>query len=507
MAKCRIYETYNKVTEMKQSQSSNGLMTMSGIFGECGKRNRNNRIYVKENYAKMIAEMQQRIKNDGGVLGTLEHEQGMNVNLENVSHKITEVNIDENGTVTGTLQLLNTPKGKIAQAIVESGMPLYVSSRATGQIDKNGVVTLEHLACYDIVSVPGVQNAKIELRESAGERVEILDDNTFVIIESEDVNDNPSIQIANDNNNQNIEESMEYKEILEKLTALENRVEELENENADLRESLENVSETQKLDPDQVRLLAEGIQNWIINEYSPEVQNWVAEEFAPEHKSEINEEMKQAFVDKVAPLIQKWIVEEYSPELQTWVVEQFAPEVQNWIINEFAPGIQNWVVEEYSPEVQNWLNESYMGQIKDEVKTIVTEAKKNSVSSIDETLRLLESLAPKAGEKPRPQGGQVTITEAHVDPSEPLYLQKMPDDKRVLWNQASQEVKESVGRRAKLYNFSQPGAFEKFWESIDLATIKPVNTVYEGLDSIYDEKERAIRAQLRRKAHVNYGLR
>lgn len=503
MAKCRIYETYNKVTEMKHNQSSNGLMTLSGIFGECEKRNLNNRVYNTKNYAAMVAEMKERINRDGGILGTLEHENGMTVNLENVSHKVTDINIDENGLVTGTIQLLNTPKGKIAQAIVESGMPLYVSSRATGQIDKAGNVQLERIETFDVVSRPGMQRARVELNESLGERIEILDDNTYIIIESED----PSIRTANDNNNQNIEESMEYKEILEKLTTLENRIEELENENADLRESLENVSETQRLDPDQVKLLAEGIQNWIINEYSPEVQNWVSEEFAPEHKNEINEEMKQAFVDKVAPLIQKWIVEEYSPELQNWVVEQFAPEVQNWIINEFAPGIQNWVVEEYSPEVQNWLNESYMGQIKDEVKNIVTEAKKNSVSSIDETLRLLESMAPKAGEKPRPQGGQVTITEAHVDPSEPLYLQKMPEDKRVLWNQASQEIKESVGRRAKLYNFSQPGAFEKFWESIDFSSIKPVNTVYEGLDNIYDEKERAIRAQLRRKAHVNYGLR
>lgn len=503
MAKCRIYETLGSVKDMKVGQKD-GLMTLSGVFGVCGVRNRNNRVYETKNYASRVAELKERIKTDGGVAGCLEHPVKINTSLEDISHKITDINIDENGVITGTIQLLNTPKGKIAQAIVEGGLPLYVSSRATGTIDKNGNVQLEKLITYDAVSEPGFLQAKMHLNESLEESVQ-PEDNVLIVLEKEG-SDSQDIQ-KQDNNNQNIEESMEYKEILEKLTALENRVEELENENADLRESLENVSETQKLDPDQVKLLAEGIQNWIINEYSPEVQNWVAEEFAPEHKSEINEEMKQAFVDKVAPLIQKWIVEEYSPELQTWVVEQFAPEVQNWIINEFAPGIQNWVVEEYSPEVQNWLNESYMGQIKDEVKTIVTEAKKNSVSSIDETLRLLESLAPKAGEKPRPQGGQVTITEAHVDPSEPLYLQKMPDDKRVLWNQASQEIKESVGRRAKLYNFSQPGAFEKFWESIDLASIKPVNTVYEGLDSIYDEKERAIRAQLRRKTHVNYGLR
>ena len=85
MAKCRIYETYNKVTEMKHNQSSNGLMTLSGIFGECEKRNLNNRVYNTKNYAAMVAEMKERINRDGGILGTLEHENGMTVNLENRS--------------------------------------------------------------------------------------------------------------------------------------------------------------------------------------------------------------------------------------------------------------------------------------------------------------------------------------------------------------------------------------------------------------------------------------
>lgn len=486
MAKCRIYETLGSVTEMKHENTSDGFMTLSGVFGVCGVRNRNNRVYETKNYAEMVSRLQKKIKEDGAVAGELEHPAGMNTSLENISHKITAIDIDENGKVTGTIKLLNTPKGKIAQEIVRGGLPLYVSSRASGTIDKSGNVRLENLVTYDIVECPGFAQARVNLMESAGESAEQPTDNILIIKEDNDENHGNSDKIMNENNN----------DVLNRLAAMEERINVLEEENRKLCSA--GINESNNLD---MRSLCDGIQKWIIEEYSPEVEKWIRTEFA----GKVKESFKDYISNTVAPGIQKWVVEEYSPEIQKWVVneyspevekwvtDEYSPEVEKWIVEQYSPGVENWIINHFAPQVQNWMESEYSKSVEDLIKENTEETKESKLKSITDTLALLENMEPK-----KPNFGSSTPIAPVNECVEPLYIAQMPDNIRPQYNMADNEVKESIARRAKIYDFSIPGAIQKFWEGIDFGKIKPTKSVNEDLDSIENQREREIRAMFRR---------
>ena len=480
MKQSYIYETLNDAKSMT-IEKKDGFMTLSGVFGVCGVRNNNSRVYETSNYKKMVEEMQGRIKADGGIPGELEHPQYMNITLENISHKITDINIDENGVVSGTITLLNTPKGKIAQSIVEGGLPLFISSRAMGNVDpKTGAVTLEKISTYDLVGTPGFSQARLHLNES-----QMVDFENKMLTEGKaEVGNDVYTQIADskifyvtekEQENKVEENNMETKELLEKFNALEKRITDLEDENKTLKEELEKVS---KFDLEK---LSEGIQNWCINEFAPQIAGWVTEEFAPEHTEEMVEEAMDAF--------KTYLLNEAAPKIQTWVVEEFGGEIERWATTEFAQGIQSWIVEEYAPASQAWLNEHYAPKVEEQIAAAVTESKKNSLSSIEDTLKLLEGIEV---------GKPVYKSAKSVNEDAPKFIQEMPESIRPLYESASDEMKESINRRAKIYNFSTEGSIQRFWESIDFNAVPQAKNIYEGLDQIADERERAIRESFRR---------
>lgn len=470
---CFIYETLNGVSEMSHKKTDDGLMTLSGVFGVCGVRNNNKRVYETANYSKMVTEMKKRIEEEGGIPGELEHPQMMNITLENISHKITDINIDEDGKVTGTIVLLNTPKGQIAQAIVEGGLPLFISSRATGNVDsKTGTVTLERIATYDLVGSPGFSQAKLHLNEN--QIVESIDEGMYYIMEEETVQDNEN------NIENNIDENMNMDELLSKFEALENRIDELETQNKELREALESK---QNIDLEK---LANSIQNWIVEEFAPTIQDWVVEEFAEEYKEQILEEVNlEETEENIKENIKEWCSNEFANGVQSWIVEEFAPGIQDWITNEYSPEVENWIKESYEPELKTQIEES----MTEKIQNSINESKSNNLNAIDETLQLLEGL-----ETTKPTYSSKTLITENAD--DPKFIQEMPAEARVKWDLASQEVKESITRRAKLYNFTNEGAIERFWQNINFDEIKPAN-IYEGLQEVENERERSIRQQLR----------
>lgn len=469
MAKnCLIYEALNDIKGMKVKKEGD-LMTLSGVFGVCGVRNNNQRVYETSNYSKMVTEMQQRIKAEGGIPGELEHPQSMNITLENVSHKITDINIDENGVVTGSITLLNTPKGQIAQAIVEGGLPLFISSRASGNVEaKTGNVTLERIATYDLVGTPGFSQARLNLNEN--QIAESINESMVYYIGEKEEEVKEEIKEN--------KEDMELKEILEKLDELTQKVSQLEEENETLREQLEEVSEGQI----DVEKLCNGIQNWIVEEYSPMVQEWITEEYSDEIVDMIEENQNDIDLDEIT----EHVVDEIAPGIQNWVCEEFAPEVQGWICEEFAPGVQEWVVEEYAPEVEKWITENYSSKVQD----MIQESKKSNLSDIESTLQLLENIDVK-----KPRFSSKSMVVENLD--EPKFVREMPAEKRVQWDLASNEVKESITRKAKLYNLVNEDAIARFWEGVNFEEVTPTRSIYEGLEQIEDEREREIRMKIR----------
>lgn len=464
---CYIYENLGSVNEMHRETTKDGLMHLRGTFGVCGVKNNNARIYEAGNYGKMVAEMQSRLKVKP-ILGELEHPQSMNITLENVSHKITEINIDENGVVSGEIVLLNTPKGKIAQAIIEGGCPLFISSRAQGSVDpRTSIVTLENLATYDLVGSPGFSQAELHLNE--GQVAESICESCGYVY---NVNEN------------NIKNGDMDEQLLKRLDKLEALVEELTKQNERLQEQLD---EQESLD---TKTLCDGIQKWALEEFAPEIQNYIVEQYTPEIQKWIVEKYSQGVQDWIiehySPEIQKWIVEQYSAELQKWIVEQYSPEVQNWCQNEFATGIQNWFVEECAPEFEAWVTEHYNEEVKNQISEAVENGKKNSLSNIENTLNLLENIQTT---KPTFGARQTLIKEENA----PKYISEMPASARVKYDLASQEVKESIARRAKLFDFSRHTVNE-FWDGVNFDNIKPMIT--ENFTGITDERERAIRARL-----------
>lgn len=453
-------------------------MHLKGVFGVCGVKNNNQRIYTMENYGKMVGAMQSELRN-GAILGELEHPNSMNINLENASHKIVSIDIDEKGVVSGEIALLNTPKGKIAQAIIEGGAPLFISSRAQGNVDRNGMVTLERLQTYDLVGSPGFSQAKLHLNEN--QVAESICESCYFITEKESKTNENNTEMNNE----------ELKKVQEQLAALENKVKDLEELNEQLKGQL---NEKQDFD---LQKFSEGIQKWVVEQYSPQIQKWVVEQYSPQ--------IEHWVINQFAPEVQKWVIEQYSPEVQNWVINEYTPGVQKWLLEDYSTEVQKWLCEQYAASLQGWITEHYEAELMGKVNGCIAEGlKNNKTMKLEMVDALLNDMEKNVREGVKPTFGRTaTPVNENLNPGngaeEPKFIKMMPEATRVKWNLASDEVKESIVRRARLYNLNEDASIEGFWAKMDgeFDNIKGVKSIYEGLENVQDERERMIRAQLR----------
>ena len=135
---------------------------LEGIFMQAENKNKNGRVYTREVLTQAVDRFVNEQVITGRAVGELNHPEGPAINLDKVSHRITELKWDGNN-VLGKALILDTPMGQIVKGLVEGGVQLGVSSRGMGSLDfKDGANYVRDdfmLNTIDIVQDPSAPNA------------------------------------------------------------------------------------------------------------------------------------------------------------------------------------------------------------------------------------------------------------------------------------------------------------------------------------------------------------
>ena len=157
-------EEVEYITEVKEGGGKN--YKIKGIFLQADIKNRNGRAYPMEVLQKEVSRYNKKFINEKRAYGELGHPDGPTVNLERVSHMVTELYPDGKNFI-GEAKIMETPMGKIVKSLMDEGGKLGVSSRGMGSLDqKNGANYVRddfYLAtAADIVADPSAPNAFVE---------------------------------------------------------------------------------------------------------------------------------------------------------------------------------------------------------------------------------------------------------------------------------------------------------------------------------------------------------
>ena len=139
---------------------------IKGIFLQSDIKNRNGRVYPKEILEKEVARYNREFINKRRAFGELGHPDGPVVNLERVSHMITDLHPDGQNFI-GEAKIMDTPYGKIVKNLINEGAQLGVSSRGMGSLVRRSGVNEVGRDFYlataaDIVADPSAPDAFVE---------------------------------------------------------------------------------------------------------------------------------------------------------------------------------------------------------------------------------------------------------------------------------------------------------------------------------------------------------
>ena len=159
MINLREHLTFDQAGVIVENANEGKDLYMKGICIQGGVRNANQRVYPVNEIGRAVKTLNDQIAGGYSVLGEVDHPEGLNINLDRVSHMISECWMDgPNGY--GKLKLLPTPMGQLVKTMLESGVKLGVSSRGSGNVlEGSGEVSDFEIITVDVVAQPSAPGA------------------------------------------------------------------------------------------------------------------------------------------------------------------------------------------------------------------------------------------------------------------------------------------------------------------------------------------------------------
>lgn len=439
--KVLILEVYHgsKLTKLNEAQENvpEGMMRVSGVFAVVGVKNRNGRVYDKENYKKHLALLQDDIIE--GLYGELEHPEGYTINNNNISHKVEAVWFDEaTNEVKGTLLLLDTEKGKIAQSIIRSGGSLRVSSRASGSVDNKSNATIDKLVTFDIVGTPGFKQTNLHLSEN------------MTLLSSDNLCESFVLNLNNkmiSNNSQN------FNEMNKNQALLEARLKALQGGNR-MNESGENVTRDFLLNK-----FAPGIQKWLFEEFSPVVMNWVIDDFAPVFETYMRGKALNESVGKTscsfaayAKMKMNEAMQQQEPENGTIVLS----EQEQQAVNKLQKGDQ--LTEEEQEQAEQGLQKMQQKcKQRKQMKESQVEPENGTVVLTEEEQQVVDKL----------QQGETLNDEELKQAEQAIKKMQQQQQQKPAQQVQKQQLKESLTRKLNVKNRRLSESYRKLMEAED----------------------------------------
>ena len=134
----------------------NGNLVVEGILATCEVKNGNGRYYARDLWEREMKKYTDLIKERRSI-GELDHPESQVINLQNVSHLVTEYKWDGDN-IMGKIDILPTPAGNILKELIKNGITVGVSSRGMGSLEQRGdIMEVQddfELLCWDFVSTP-----------------------------------------------------------------------------------------------------------------------------------------------------------------------------------------------------------------------------------------------------------------------------------------------------------------------------------------------------------------